>query len=104
VDSQTKREIIRTYDQKRGYRVGFMNRSDFKIDHFIPLCAGGSNSEDNLWPQHRSVYDRTDPVEQEVCKALSRGQIRQAKAIELIRRMKTDLDEVEAVASFISRF
>jgi hypothetical protein len=50
------------------------------------------------------VYDRTDPVEQEVCKALSRGQIRQAKAIELIRRMKTDLDEVETVAHFISRF
>ena len=52
VASDEKRDIIATYDKARGFHIGQMQRSQFKIDHYIPLCAGGSNDRDNLWPQH----------------------------------------------------
>src|SRR5688500_1500919 len=50
VSTSTKREIIEEYDRRYGYHIGEMNRQEFKIDHFIPLCMGGSNGRRNLWP------------------------------------------------------
>src|SRR5688572_28997380 len=54
VNSYFKEIIFSNYRRELGYRLNG-ERSTFKIDHFIPLCAGGSNREDNLWPQHVSV-------------------------------------------------
>jgi len=97
VSSEEKREIIRTYDETFGYKVGSMNRSDFKIDHYIPLCMGGSNSFKNLWPQHKSVYSRTDPLDQKLCELMAAGKLLQKDAIETIRRAKTNLDQVPSI-------
>jgi hypothetical protein len=97
VDSQTKREIIAQYDRERGYQIESMNRGDFKIDHFIPLCAGGSNERANLWPQHKSVYAITDPLEPAICQAMASGKLSQERAIEIIRQGKTHLDQVPAL-------
>jgi hypothetical protein len=74
-----------------------MNRGDFKIDHLIPLCAGGANSEENLWPQHKSVYAITDPLEPIVCQKMQDGKLLQADAVKLILQAKMHLEEVPAI-------
>lgn len=97
VSKRTKVELVREYDRELGYRIGKMNRRDFKIDHYIPLCMGGSNDPRNLWPQHKSVYEVTDPIEQISCEKMQEGVLRQAHAVELIRKAKTDLSKAREV-------
>jgi len=81
-----------------------MDRKDFKIDHFIPLCAGGSNDPSNLWPQHKSVYEITDPVEPLICAKMAAGKLDQAYAIKLITTAKTtNLDEVKNVINILNK-
>lgn len=101
VDKSRKQESIRNYNQKLGYNILPGERSSFKIDHLIPLCAGGSNELDNLWPQHKSIYEITDPLEPLICEKMSQGRLKQAKAIEYIRRAKLHLEEVDQVMSEI---
>lgn len=79
---------MRLYDEQFGYQVTKMPRGEFKIDHLIPLCMGGDNSPQNLWPQHRTVYLQTDPVEQESCERLSRGEITHRQAVEAVLSAK----------------
>lgn len=97
VSKQTKAVLIRRYDSELGYIVGKMKRFDFKIDHYIPLCMGGSNETDNLWPQHKSVYVITDPMEQVACEKMAEGVLLQADAIEMIREGKNDLTKVDEI-------
>ena len=97
VDSQLKKEIIREYDQDFGYSIQQMDRMKFKIDHFIPLCMGGSNDKSNLWPQHESVYKITDPLEPAMCNKMAEGKLLQAEAIDLIKYAKQHLDEVPRI-------
>src|SRR5690606_13002989 len=101
LETQTKRHIIKVYDQVLGFEVGQMNRMDFKIDHLIPLCAGGSNDEANLWPQHKSVYEITDPLEPEICNKMAQGRLKQAEAVNLILEAKTDLDKAPEILKYI---
>ncbi len=97
VDSKLKNEIIQDYDKRLGYSIRSMPRGQFKIDHLIPLCAGGSNDRDNLWPQHKSVYDITDPMEPLLCQKMASGRLKQAEAVRLIREAKADLSKVPNV-------
>lgn len=97
VDTYTKNAIIQKYDQLFGYQIESMNRKDFKIDHLIPLCAGGANSEDNLWPQHKSVYEITDPIEPLLCQKMQEGKLLQADAVKLVFQAKMNLDQVPAL-------
>lgn len=102
VSTSTKRSIIDEYDREFGYTIGAMNRGEFKIDHFIPLCMGGSNDRSNLWPQHRSVYDITDPMEGPLCELMAAGLMLQAEAIDTIRYAKLHLDEVPRIMDEIN--
>jgi len=102
VDSQQKEEIFIEYRQL-GYKLNPKNRKDYKIDHLIPLCAGGSNKEDNLWPQHVSVYTQTDPLEGIGCEKLKSGRIKQSELIELILAAKKDLHLVPETLSYLTR-
>jgi len=102
VDSYTKKAVIQKYDKLFGFSISSMNRLDFKIDHLIPLCAGGANSEDNLWPQHKSVYAITDPLEPVVCQKMLEGKLKQADAVKLIIQAKTNLDQVPAILKQVS--
>ena len=101
VNTQEKWQVIDLYNSKFGYRIDQSNRGDFKIDHLIPLCAGGSNEITNLWPQHRSIYTITDPVEPLVCQRMAEGKLTQQRAIELVFQAKYHLDQVDQVMQIL---
>ncbi|WP_413561490.1 hypothetical protein [Bdellovibrio sp. HCB209] len=96
VDGSTKRARFAAYDQL-GYRTRQMNRQDFKIDHYIPLCMGGSNDVKNLWPQHKSVYEITDSLEQLLCEKMAQGKLLQKDAVRIIMQAKNNLDQVPEI-------
>lgn len=102
VDTYTKNAVIQKYDQLFGYQIGSMARKDFKIDHLIPLCAGGSNEVVNLWPQHKSIYMITDPLEPILCQKMKEGKLIQKNAVQLIIQAKMNLDEVPAILKKIN--
>jgi len=96
VSTSTKAAVFQKYDQI-GYRTRSMKRQAFKIDHYIPLCAGGSNDIKNLWPQHESVYQITDQLEALVCEKMAAGRLKQKDAVNLIIEAKNHLDEVPEI-------
>jgi hypothetical protein len=102
VSYDTKEILIKDYDQKLGYKIESMDRAEFKIDHLIPLCAGGSNDTVNLWPQHKSVYAITDPVEPLICQKMLEGKLTQANAVQLVLKAKTDLSQVPGVMNYLN--
>jgi hypothetical protein len=97
VEPSTKRAVMEEYDRTLGYRTTQMERSQFKIDHFIPLCMGGSNREENLWPQHRTVYEQTDPLEGLACEKMAQGRLLQKDAVAMIREAKYDLKKAPVI-------
>ncbi len=101
VSSGRKKQIIRDYNEKLGYRIEPGDRSQFKIDHLIPLCAGGSNDDDNLWPQHQSVYNITDELEGLICVKMSQGRLLQKRGIELLMRAKLHLEETAEIQALV---
>lgn len=103
VSTGTKAAVIRQYDVELGFSIEQMERMDFKIDHFIPLCMGGSNDSENLWPQHKSVYVHTDPIEQGLCDLMVRGQLSQSEAMIMIRQVKHDLSQANSMISDINQ-
>lgn len=87
LSSDTKNLVIENY-RRRGYRIDPKKRSAFKVDHLIPLCAGGSNNMNNLWPQHKKVFEITDPIEPLGCKKLAEGRISQRDLVNIIIAVK----------------
>jgi hypothetical protein len=67
--AELKREIYAAYGMDRAGR-------DFEIDHRVPLCIGGADARENLWPQegweHPSYHDK-DRLEAEVCRRVCRN-------------------------------
>jgi hypothetical protein len=67
--AELKREIYAEYGVDRDGR-------DFEIDHRVPLCIGGADVRENLWPQegweHPSYHDK-DRLEVEVCRRACRS-------------------------------
>lgn len=102
VKSALKHNIIADYDSKLGYSIDRMNRGEFKIDHYIPLCMGGSNSRSNLWPQHRSIYMETDDMEGPLCEKMAEGVLSQADAVKLIKEGKNDLSRIPEIMTYIN--
>jgi hypothetical protein len=103
VDSGLKKDIIAQYDRDFGNHIGDMNRGDFKIDHFIPLCIGGANDRANLWPQHKSVYVLTDRIEEQLGELMARGKLHQDEAVKIIRGVKLDLSTAQEVQADLNR-
>jgi hypothetical protein len=97
VDSDVKREVMAAYDRELGFKVLKMDRGAFKIDHFIPLCMGGSNQPSNLWPQHESVYVITDLLEAVSCDKMAQGKLLQADAVAGIREAKLNLSKAQEI-------
>ena len=97
----TKELIFMNY-RKLGFSLSGQ-RDQYKIDHLIPLCAGGSNIENNLWPQYRTISERTDLLEQRGCEVLAKGRITQKDLIELLLKAKHDLKEAPAVLKYLEK-
>jgi hypothetical protein len=102
VANELKAQIIAAYDQQFGFHIQSMDRQLFKIDHYIPLCAGGGNDLSNLWPQHVSVYTITDPLEPLVCGKMAQGRLTQKDAVAYIRAAKTNLSQAPAVIAHVN--
>ncbi len=102
VDTNLKKEIFRVYRDQLHYRLNPQNRSQYKIDHLIPLCAGGSNKQNNLWPQHQSVYQVTDPLEGVGCEQLKAGRITQQALIKLIMDAKRSLNKAPEALRYLN--
>jgi hypothetical protein len=102
MDTRVKDEVFKEY-RIYGYRLTPERRSDYKIDHLIPLCAGGSNREDNLWPQHKTLYIKTDPIEPLGCDKLKQGKISQSVLINLIISAKMNLSLVQPTMDYLRR-
>lgn len=100
VSVELKSSIFQSYRKILGYTLSGA-RNTYKIDHFIPLCAGGSNERENLWPQHVSVYSITDPLEELACKRLAKGLITQQEVINLIVTAKRDLRRAGEVYQYL---
>lgn len=101
VSTDLKKQIIKNYDEQFGYNIQKMPRAEFKIDHFIPLSIGGSNEITNLWPQHHSVYDVTDPVEHLLGQKIAEAKVKQEEAIRLIREVKINLSKAPEVMRYL---
>jgi len=102
VSSSEKDAIIDDYE-RLGYSIRSHGRGDFKIDHLIPLCVGGSNEASNLWPQHRDVYEQTDKIEQFACELMAQGKLKQREAIDLILGAKNNLGTAAGVEARLDR-
>lgn len=96
VNSFLKESIFIAYKRDLGYRLTG-DRTLYKIDHLIPLCAGGSNNRDNLWPQHVKLSTITDQIESVGCEKLSKEKITQKALIELVMRAKMDLTQAPKI-------
>ncbi|MFN7728708.1 MAG: hypothetical protein ACK5P7_06105 [Bdellovibrio sp.] len=101
VETSEKMQIIQDYNDKLGFRIEKKQRPQFKIDHLIPLCAGGSNQADNLWPQHESIYKITDPIEGLACQRMGEGKLTQKKAIEMIFAAKHNLKKAPEILDLL---
>lgn len=101
VTTVTKKDVFREYG------VDFNDpsnvRDNYKIDHLIPLCVGGSNDITNLWPQPASAYMITDPLEPLLCEKMAQGKLEQSEAVELVIEAKTHLDRVDRIFRYVSR-
>ena len=58
---------------------------NYEFDHFMPLCAGGANSIQNLWPQPIAEAKQKDVIEVQVCTALKAGTLTQDQALQKIQ-------------------
>jgi len=71
VSVKTKNAVCAAY--------GVYDRTNYTVDHIIPLSLGGSNHWTNLWCQHRSIF--TGHIEFYYYNLVSRGEMRQVKAV-----------------------
>lgn len=89
--------IIESYmNQFPALKITPENRQEYKIDHYIPLCMGGSNEVTNLWPQHESLYHYTDEIELNLCTELQADIITQHEAVALMKFAKNHLEQLKA--------
>lgn len=103
VSTEGKWYVISNYMKKYNFAITDSNREDFKIDHYIPLCMGGGNTYDNLWPQHKSVYTISDPYELVLCQKLAAGRITQQQAIEKMKYGKQNYKLIPALIKEASK-
>lgn len=94
------KELIFVNYRKLGYSLSG-DRSGYKVDHFIPLCFGGSNKPDNLWPQHASLSVMTDSLEAMGCEVLGLGKATQIELLDLIIKAKLNTKEAPKIFKYL---
>lgn len=53
----------------RAYRIPAAERHNYELDHLVPLCLGGADVTENLWPQKWSEAREKDDIERRACRA-----------------------------------
>jgi len=81
-----KRNVSTKRKDKICKRDGIHNRRDFIVDHIIPLSIGGSNKDDNLWCQHKTLQVTAE--EYRAYLKLKTGEWSQAIALDYILDLK----------------
>lgn len=89
VDSSRRAKI---YDE---YGIPARCRYLYTIDHFVPLSMGGSNQNQNLWPEHRDIKATRQNLELETYVALRDGRMTWRQAVRIIRDAKLNPPPVE---------
>jgi hypothetical protein len=79
VGAAEKKEVAANYNI-----VSKDDWSEYEFDHLIPLCAGGSNDEENIWPQPIDEAHEKDKIENSVCSEMRAGAMTQAEAVQKI--------------------
>lgn len=97
VSSATKKKIYESY------RIPQSERSDYTIDHLIPLSIGGNNSPRNLWPEHKDLKATRPQLEQRLFEAVRDGEMRRDEAVRRVLQAKfnPDLEEDAAIAGYL---
>lgn len=67
------------------YGIPWKQRGLYELDHFIPLCLGGSNEVANLFPQSWEAAKRKDVLEARLCRAFAAGRLSQDDAVAQLR-------------------
>lgn len=77
-----------TYERKRELYKQFniTDTKNYTIDHVIPLSMGGSNDDNNIWPQHKSI--NVTQQEYDTYVKLRDGKITQKEAVNYILKLK----------------
>lgn len=60
---------------------------NYELDHYIPLCLGGSDDEDNLQFQPWQEALRKDAYEAEICRHVCSGDLTQSEAIHELKSL-----------------
>lgn len=71
------------------YHVPLSASRDYELDHLIPRCLGGADTDANLWPQTREGRwnaDRKDELEREACRLACKDRYNQS-AVMMFQRM-----------------
>ena len=68
------------------YGIPQAERVNYTIDHMIPLFIGGTNSEKNLWPQHKSISSAA--LELKVYQLISSDKLGKDDCLDLIFSIK----------------
>lgn len=97
-----QKELVFINYRKLGFSLSG-EREQYKVDHFIPLCLGGSNEMNNLWPQYTSVSQKTDALEPLACEVLAKGKLTQAEAIDLVIAAKMDFTKIPPTLKLLKR-
>lgn len=88
VSSSRKKQIYAKYQIPKSCQ------HRYTIDHLIPLSVGGSNTNENLWPEHVLVKATRANLENQIYWSLRRGEITQEEAIETILFEKNNVVQV----------
>ena len=65
----------------REYGLPAGTHPQYEVDHLVPLCLGGSDSDSNLWPEPRRSIEptwnaeRKDELEARMCSLVCSGQL-----------------------------
>lgn len=70
------------------YGIDLSERDQYTIDHIIPLSIGGSNSELNLWPEHKNVKQSRPNLETCIFNLVKNDLIKQKIAVDFILKVK----------------
>jgi hypothetical protein len=80
------------YKKKRMEEMGipWTRAGDYKLEHIVPVSAGGDNSDGNLVPVSNDEHNMYTPIDIAIGNAVKLGKLTRKEASELMRKFKID--------------